>query len=333
MGTGTKKVVYIDGGAFDVSVEREVVEERGYEFVVAGCATDDEVVDVAGDAAAILVALYPLTSDLFQRLPSLEVVVRGGVGFDNIDVDAATAAGTAVCNIVDYGTDEVANHAFAMLLALNRKLIRLDHAIRTGSSGPAPRLMPHTGRVAGQTLGLVSFGAIARAVAQRAAGFGMRVLAYDPYLVSPDVAGVEFMALHDVLAQSDYVSVHTPLSAETRGLIDAAELALMKPSSYLIVTSRGGVVDEAALAEALLSERIAGAGIDVWEHEPPDPEHPLLKLDNVVVSMHAAWYSQVADLARQHAHAQTAVDVLDGNRVRTILNPSARGRTDLVPRP
>jgi D-3-phosphoglycerate dehydrogenase len=331
------KVVYIDGKALDVSLEREVLAARGYELVVAGCATDDEVVDVAADAEAILVALYPMTSALFGRLPALKVAVRGGVGYDNIDVDAATAAGKIVCNVIDYGTDEVANHAFAMLLALNRKLLPLDRAIRGGAGGPAPRMMPHTGRFAGQALGLVSFGAIARAVAKRALGFGMRVIAYDPYIDPASAAAtgadVEMVTLPELLTQSDYVSIHTPLTAATRGLIGAGELALMKPSAYLVLTSRGGVVDEAALAKALLDGRLAGAGIDVWEHEPPDPAHPLLALDNVIASMHAAWYSEVADAIRRRAHAQTAADVLDGILPRTVVNPAVLERVSLEPRP
>jgi D-3-phosphoglycerate dehydrogenase len=220
-----------------------------------------------------------------------------------------------------------------MIMALNRKLLPLDGAVRSGTPGPAPRLMPHTGRLAGQTLGLVSFGAIARAVAKRAAGFDMRVIAYDPYIdaTSSELAGIELVTLPDLLAQSDYLSIHTPLSAETRGLIGAAELALMKQSAYLVVTSRGGVVDEPALADALLNSQIAGAGIDVWEHEPPDPNHPLLKFDNVIASMHAAWYSQPADDIRRRMHAGTVADVLDGIVPRSVINPAVLERVDITP--
>jgi D-3-phosphoglycerate dehydrogenase len=329
-----EKIVFIDGIALDVTLEREVLETRGYDLVVAGCTTDDEVLDVAKDAAAIMVALYPMGASLFEQLPLLKVVVRGGVGYDNIDIDAASAAGKIVCNVVDYGTHEVANHAFAMILALNRKLLTLDLAVRNATPGPAPRMMPHTGRLAGQTLGLVSYGAIAKEVAKRAAGFEMRVVAFDPYIdeASNDVPGVDFVTLSDLLAQSDYVSVHTPLSTETRGLIGPAELAQMKPSAYLVVTSRGGVVDESALADALLNNRLAGAGIDVWEREPPDQNHPLLKLDNVVASMHAAWYSQVADHVRRQAHAGTAADVLDGIVPRSVVNPAVLERAHLTRR-
>jgi D-3-phosphoglycerate dehydrogenase / 2-oxoglutarate reductase len=329
------KVVYIDGEGADVTVERDVLAARGYELVLAGCETDDEVVEVAGDAPAILNGMYWMGPDLFERLPALRVVVRGGVGYDNIDLDAATRAGVVACNVVDYCTHEVANHAFAMLLALNRKLVPLDRAVRAGTGGPASDLMPYTGRLAEQTLGLVSFGAIARAVAKRAAGFDMRVIAFDPFIdpAHGERLGVELVSLPELLSRSDYISIHTPLSAATRGLIGAPELALMKRSAYLILTSRGGLIDEAALADALGEGRIAGAGIDVWEQEPTDPGHPLLKFDNVVGSMHMGWYSEISDIDRRQAHAETAADVLDGVMPRSIVNPKVLERVSLKARP
>jgi D-3-phosphoglycerate dehydrogenase len=334
MSEPNKKIVYIDGAYGGGEIEREVLAARGYDLALAACTTNDEVVEVAGDAPAILNGIYWMGRELFDRLPELQVVVRGGVGFDNIDVDAATDCGVIVCNVIDYGTHEVANHAFALLLALNRKLIPLNEAVRVGTFRAAAEIMPHTGRLAGQTLGLLSFGAIARAVAKRASGFDMRVVAFDPYVDPAEAAkvGVEILPLTEVLGQSDYVSVHTPLSETTRGLIGADELALMKPSAYVVVTSRGGVIDEIALTEALSAKRIAGAGIDVWEKEPPDPDHPLFKLDNVVGSMHMAWYSEVAEVARRRGHAESAADVLDGIMPRSVVNPKVLERFDLRPR-
>jgi D-3-phosphoglycerate dehydrogenase len=316
-------VVFIDAWGSDGSIERGVLEPRGHELVLAQCMTDDEVVAAAGEAPAILNVVHHMGAELFARLPKLKVVVRGGVGFDNIDVDAATDAGVIVCNVVDYGTNEVANHAFALLLALNRSLLAADRAVREGKLIPAPSLMPHTGRIAGQTLGLVSFGTIARAVARRAAGFDLTVIASDPFVDPAEAAalGVELVELPELLARADYVSVHAPLGAATRGLIGATELALMKPSAFLVVTSRGGVVDEVALAEALRAGTIAGAGVDVWETEPPDASNPLLSLDNVVGSMHVAWYSELAEVARRAGHAEAAADVLDGLRPRSVVNP------------
>jgi D-3-phosphoglycerate dehydrogenase / 2-oxoglutarate reductase len=332
-----KVVVFIEGaaGAGGGSVERDVLAERGYELVLPPrCATDDDVVRAIDGAPAVLNSTYRWGSGLFGRLPGLKVVVQGGVGYDNIDVGAATRAGVVVCNTVGYGTHEVANHAFAMLLALNRKLIPLDRAVRNGTQLPAPEIMPHTGRLAGQTLGLISFGAIARAVAKRAGGFEMRVIAFDPY-VKPSEAealGVELVTLPEVLSQCDYVSIHTPLSGATHHLIGASELALMKSSSYLVLTSRGGLVDEAALVEALRENRIAGAGIDVWENEPPDANHPLLKLDNVVATMHMGWYSEVGETVRRQRQAESAADLLDGILPHSVVNTEVLEHVSLKPR-
>jgi D-3-phosphoglycerate dehydrogenase len=328
------KVVFVDGRDGAGQIEREVLSARGCELVLGGCTTDDEVVAVAADAPAILNGMYWMGPSLFERLPALKVVVRMGVGYDNIDVDAATKAGVVVCNVVDYGSHEVANHAFAMLMALNRKLLVLDRSVRSGVLRPVTELMPHTGRLAGQTLGLISFGTIARAVARRASGFDMRVVAFDPFVEAKQAAalGVELMPLDELLRASDYVSVHTPLSAATRGMIGAGQLALMKPSAYLVITSRGGVVDETALADALQHQRLAGAGIDVFEHEPPDPSHPLLQFDNVVASMHAAWYSEVSAVTLREWFAAAAADVLEGITPRSVVNPEVLERVQLRPR-
>jgi D-3-phosphoglycerate dehydrogenase / 2-oxoglutarate reductase len=325
------EVVYIDGDWDDVTIEREILNARGYELVVAGCKSDDEVVAVAKGAPAILNGTYRMGPDLFERLPALKVVIRGGTGYEKIDIDAATRAGVVVCNTTDYGADEVANHAFGMLLALNRKLLRLDDAVRRGIRGPAQEMMPHTGRVAGQTLGLVSFGAIAKAVAQRAVGFDLRVIAFDPY-VEPARArelGVELVGLEELLSSSDYVSVHTPLSRDTQGLLGPSELALMKESAYIVLTSRGGVVDEVALADALRRGQIAGAGIDVWEQEPPQADNPLFRLDNVIASMHIASYSEVSEPLRRRKRAESAADVLDGVMPYSLVNPEVLERVTL----
>jgi D-3-phosphoglycerate dehydrogenase len=332
---GKYTAVYIDGLTrnIDGDIEREVLAARDIDLVVAGCTDDDEVVEVAVGAPAILNTMYWMDRSLFERLPDLKVVVRGGVGVDNLDVDAATDCGIVVCNVIDYGYNEVANHAFAMLLALNRNLVALDRSVH-GQWASGPSLMPHTGRMAGETLGLVSLGTIARAVARRAAGFDMRVIAFDPFVDPADAraAGVELLPLDDVLGQADYLSIHTPLVAATRGLIGARELALMKPNAYVVLTSRGGIIDEAALADAVREGRIAGAGIDVWDGEPVDPSHPLLQLDNVIGSPHAAWYSQASIVELRQRFAETAADVLHGIMPPSLVNPSVLDRVSLRPR-
>jgi D-3-phosphoglycerate dehydrogenase len=334
MSAGRPRAVYIDARPGAGDIEKEVLERRGMELVARRCTSDDEVVELAAGAPAILNSMYWMGPTLFARLPGLKVVVRGGVGFDNIDVEAATRAGVIVCNVVDYGSQEVANHAFAMLLALNRKLVPLNQALREGKHLPPAQSMPHTRRFSGETLGLVSFGLIAREVAKRAHGFDMNVIAFDPY-VDPAVAramNVELVELPDLMARSDYVSIHTPLSSATRGLIGEAELRSMKPSAYLVLTSRGGIVDEAALAEALRDGRLAGAALDVWDTEPPPPDHPLLQLDNVIGSMHMAWYSEVSVVILRTRFAEAAADVLDGIMPRSVVNPEVLAGFDLAPR-
>jgi D-3-phosphoglycerate dehydrogenase len=330
------KVVHIDGEPDgDWAMEREILAEADAELVVGGCKTDDEVVAVAADADAILNRMYWMDRALFEKLPNAKVVVRGGVGFDNLDVEAATDCGLVVCNIIDYGYNEVANHAFSMLLALNRKLFALDRAVRDGTRNPPPDAMAHTGRFTGQTLGLVSLGNIAQAVARRGKGFDMRVIAHDPYIDPAKAAalGVELVSLDELLAQSDYVSIHTPLSKETQGLIGARELGLMKPNAYIVLTSRGGLIDEAALVDALREKRIAGAGIDVWEKEPVQKDHPLLQFDNVIATSHYAWYSEVSIMVLRQRIAEAAADVLRGVMPRSVVNPKILERVKLAPRP
>jgi D-3-phosphoglycerate dehydrogenase len=330
------KVVHIDGqpGA-DWSIEREILEAADAELVVGGCTDDEQVVAVAADADAVLNTMYFMNRPLFERLPAMKVVVRGGVGYDNLDVDAATDCGIVVCNVVDYGYNEVANHAFALLLALNRKLIPLDRGVRLGRGRPDPAEVVHTGRVAGQTLGLVSFGNIAQAVARRAKGFDLEVIAFDPYVDAARAAelGVELTSLEDLCRRSDYISVHTPLANETRGLIGEDQLALMKPSAYIVLTSRGGVIAEDALASALRDKRIAGAGIDVFVNEPVTADNPLLQLDNVIATPHFAYYSEVSVLVLRQRIAEAAADVLRGVMPRSVVNRQILDRVTLAPRP
>ena len=330
------KVVHVDGQpSADWSVEREILEAADAELVIGGCTDDDQVVAVAADADAVLNTMYFMNRQLFERLPNLKVVVRGGVGYDNLDVEAATDCGIVVCNVVDYGYNEVANHAFALLLALNRKLVPLDRGVRQGRGRPDPADVVHTGRVAGQTLGLVSLGNIAQAVARRAKGFDLEVIAYDPYVDAEKAAalGVELTTLEDVCRRSDYISVHTPLSKETRGLIGTPELALMKPNAYIVLTSRGGVIDEDALVVALREERVAGAGIDVFVSEPVTADNPLLGFDNVIATPHFAYYSEVSVVVLRQRVAEAAADVLRGVMPRSVVNREILDTVSLAPRP
>jgi D-3-phosphoglycerate dehydrogenase len=292
-----------------------VFEPADVELVAQRCTTDDEVIALAHDADALLCTIYPITAAVLDALPQVKVVVRYGVGVDNVDLEAATARGVMVCNVPDYCIDEVANHTMALLLALNRRIVTHNSAVRSGEKAALSPM----GSLRGETLGLVGLGRLAQAVATRARAFGLNVVAYDPY-VTVDAAGAEMLALPELLRRSDYVSIHVPLTAETRGLIGAAELALMKPTAYIVSTARGGIISEAALHEALTAGTIAGAGLDVWESEPVTGANPLLEFPQVIGTPHIAYFSNQSAVALRRRVAEIALEALDGARPSSLMN-------------
>jgi len=274
----------------------------------------------------------PVTRRVLENLPRCRAVVRYGIGLDNVDLQAATDCGILVAHVLDFCTDEVSNHAIALLLALARRLIPLhrDAAAGRWRQPQAWTLAP----VHGQTLGIVGFGNIGQAAARKARAFGLRLLAHDPY-GDPGAAeelGAALVPLGELLAESDYVSLHAPLTPGTRHLIGAAELAAMKPSAVLINTSRGPVVDEAALVEALTSGGIAGAGLDVFEEEPLPADSPLCRLENVILTPHVASVSPEAMRRLREEVGRAAADVLRGRRPKYVANPTVRPRVPLEAR-
>ena len=288
------------------------------ELITNACKTDDEVVAFAGQAHGMICTAYKTGEGVFSRCPNLKVIVRTGIGFENINLESATRHGVVVCNVTDYGINEVATHAVALLLALNRKLILHNNAARRGeraSLGP-------TGKLVGETLGLVAFGNIAQAVAVRAQAFGLNVIASDPY-ADPALAkakGVELTSLDDLMRRADYVSVHAPFNEETRGIVGAHELSLMKPTAYLVTTCRGGVVSEKALYDALKAGQIAGAGVDVWDPEPVRKDNPLLAFENVIATPHSAFYSDASIRLLYQRTGEAAADVLQGYLPLSVVN-------------
>jgi D-3-phosphoglycerate dehydrogenase / 2-oxoglutarate reductase len=306
------------------AIERSVVEAAGGELRLTRSAGPAELVAALAPADAVLVSSARIDAEVAAHLPNTKVVVRYGVGLDTLDIPALTAAGIVVAHVPDFCQPEVANHTMALVLACVKKLVPLDRAVRAGVWRPGPLApMQH---LTGQTLGLVGYGAIARAVARRASAFELEVLTFDPYVT--DTPGAERVAdLGELLARSDIVSLHTPLTPETFHLIDGDALARMKPSAFLVNTSRGPVVDEAALADALMSGAIAGAGLDVFETEPLPASSPLVALDNVVLLPHSASFSDRAFADLRARVAGAAVDVCVGGRWpqfvpnRTIVTP------------
>jgi D-3-phosphoglycerate dehydrogenase len=288
----------------DARLERSLVEAAGGELVVAECRSEADVADALATYRpdAMLVQFAPVGARALAAANGLVAIVRYGVGLDNVDVRAAEAAGVAVSAVPDYCIAEVADHAMALLLAVERGIVALAADIAAGgwdfrAAGPVRRLR-------GRTLALLGFGRIARAVAERAGGFGFRVVAFDPGVPDANAA-----TLDELLGQADVLSIHVPLTDATRGLISARELALLPPGAVVINTSRGGIVDEEALAAALADGRMRGAGLDVLADEPPRRDHPLRSLPNVVLTPHAGWFSESAILELRHKAVETALEL------------------------
>jgi D-3-phosphoglycerate dehydrogenase len=291
----------------NVAEEEKVFGAAGLAWGKVVARTEDDFLVRCQDADGLLVQYGQVTRRVIDGLPRLRLLVRYGVGVDGIDLDAATARGIPVANVPDYGTDEDANHAVALLLALARRIARLDRQTRAGRWSVFEVQPMH--RLLGQTVGIVGCGRIGRRVARKLAGFDVRLLACDPY-VTELPPGVTASRLDRLLAEADHVTLHCPLTADTHHLIDAAALARMKPTAALINTARGGLVDTAALADALAAGRLAAAGLDVTESEPLDPASPLLRLENVIVTPHAAWYSEEGRSDLKRKVAEEAVRVL-----------------------
>ncbi len=326
------KVLITDIDQGNAEPERAVLAEHGIAMLVAQARNQDEVVAAGREVApdALLSQYAPIDGRVLDALPTVRVVGRYGVGYDMIDVPAATARGVLVITVPDYCTDEVADHALALLLACARHLVSA-HLQIAGGGWSSAAVMPGVQRLADQTLGIVGLGRIGRAAARRAQGFGLQVLAHDPFVDDAAMLALEIQprSLDALLVESDYVSLHAPLSSSTRHLIGSDQLARMKPTASLINTARGGLVDQQALLAALAQGRPAGAGLDVLEQEPPAADSPLRQHPQVILSPHAAFYSDAAYLRLKTDVAAQIATALRGEMPRTPLNPqvwSGRGR-------
>jgi D-3-phosphoglycerate dehydrogenase / 2-oxoglutarate reductase len=316
-------VVITDCDHGDVDPERAVLDGHDVELRVLACRTPEEVAAQAGGADVLINQYVPITAAVLDALPRCRLVVRYGVGVDNVDLQAATERGVWVANVPDYGRDEVADHTLALALALLRGVVALDRSVRDGTwdLDPARPLR----RLATLTWGVVGCGAIGTAVAGRAAGLGMRVLGYDLPTVRSE-APIERVPLEELLEEADLVSLHAALTPDTRHLVGAAALARMRPTAHLVNTARGGLVEEAALLAALDDGALAGAALDVLEREPPDElGWRLARHPRVVATPHAAWYSEEAFHTLKSEVAREALRVLGGGAPRSPVNtPAAR---------
>jgi D-3-phosphoglycerate dehydrogenase / 2-oxoglutarate reductase len=308
---------------------RQVLRDGGARLIEQECITEEQIIDFAANADAIIAARAPINRRVIAELKQCRVIARPGAGTDNVDHHAATERGVVVVYVPYFCTDEVADHAIMFLLACHKKLLRLDRFVRDGKWGfgllqPLPSL-------AGQTLGLVGFGRIAQSVSRKARAFRLDVISYDPYVKCNVFSQCQVAAvgLEDLLRRSDYVSLHMPLTPETKGMIGAAQLSMMKPSAFLINCARGGVVDESALIKALQQRALAGAALDCLAEEPPPAHHPFFVMENVLLTPHSAAYSDGAIAYLREKTVRQIVTVLTGHIPPFVRNPEVLQKLEL----
>ena len=302
--------------------ERRVFAETGIEICDGNgrCKTPEDVIALGEDADAIITQFIPITRGIIERLRQCKVIVRYAIGVDTIDIPAATERRIMVANVPDYCIDEVSDHAMALILGLVRKVPMMDREVRRGAWS-YKKAVPIR-RLSEMTLGLVAFGNVARRVAAKAEAFGFtRILVHDPYVPDPkQYPRYEFLPLEALAEQSDILSVHAPATVETRHLINRQILARMKTGAYLVNTSRGAVVDEIDLVEALRAGKLAGVALDVLENEQDVTAHALFGFDNVIITPHMAWYSTGAIRELQRKVAEQVKQALLTGRPTNWVN-------------
>lgn len=309
----------------------DLYKDAGFEVVEARIKTEEDMIEFMQDADGAQVNTLPLTTRrVLESCPKLKVISRFGVGVDSIDLDAATELGILACNVPGVNTTEVADHAVAMLLALTRRMVDAVNTTREGAWRDNPRLNAQyyttARRIAGHTVGVIGFGNIGRAFATRMRGFGpSRIVAYDPYVdqLAADLYGVQMVSLEELLGEADYISIHTSSTDETRHIINADTLKLMKSTAIIVNTSRGPMIDGEALAKALEDGQIEAAGLDVSEVEPIPSESPLLKLPNCIVTPHFAGFSPTFLEECAIHQAENIIFGLTGKKPHGIANPEA----------
>ncbi len=303
--------------------------EAGMRVVPVPGEDDRELIDQVADASAVVLIARSIHRVVIDAMNRCELIQTLSVGYDCVDLGYASSRGIPVCNTPVYCTDEVANHAMTLMLSVARKLQRVLPETAKGVWEYAYTKPIYNFN--GRTLGIIGLGKIGRRIVPKARGFGMKVAAYDPY-VDDDIFGLmevhRAYELEDLLREADYLTVHAPLTPETRHLLDAGAFDLMKSHAVVVNTARGGIIHEGALAEALAGGKIGGAGLDVLETEPPAPDNPLLHLDAAVVTPHIAWYSEESFKKDMEQGMDEVIRVLNGRRPRYIVNPEIFGRRE-----
>nr|MDN1837570.1 C-terminal binding protein [Escherichia coli] len=318
-----KKIVVIEPGYLNYSAEENILQDWDPQFVVVPAnASLEEKLRQVSNADAIMVREATVSRPMIEAMQQCRVIVRYGVGVDNIDSQAAKEKGIYVANVPDYGSEDVAEHALALLLAATRRIATRNRDVRDGQWGIGQREPMF--RLAGKILGVVGFGRISRCFVQKASGIGFkRILVVDPLLTDKQAsqAGVTRVNLDTLCRESDFISLHAPLTPDTHHLIGEAELAKMKPSAVLVNTSRGGLIDEQALINALLQQRIFAAGLDVFESEPLSAKSPLLQMDNTLCTDHTAWFTEESVVELQSKAAHEVRRAFEGEHPLNWVNP------------
>ena len=327
------RVAVILHKATNFSRIRHGLDEIGVESIEEDCRSEEELIETARstDFIVTIAPHYPYTRKVLKALERCKFIETLGVGYDGIDMEAANEYGIGVVNNNDYHVEDLPEYTMALILACCKRIVQLDNIMKSRGATPEGQIELRTiwkcmSRLNGKTLGLIGLGRIARAVAVRAKAFGMKIAAYDPY-VSEEAAEeleVEMLNLEEMLAASDYISIHANLTAETRHLINAERLKLVKENAYIINTARGAIVDESALSTALKEKRLAGAALDTTDPEPMEPDNPLLKLDNVILTGHSAHSSPEGFLHRMIRPSEEVARVMRGEWPIGLVNPEIR---------
>ncbi len=323
------RVLVTDYAWESLEPERKILEAAGASLLVAESGDEEELIRLVAEVEAILTCWKPVSGRVMEQASQCRIVSRYGIGLDNIDVARATELGILVTNVPTYCLEEVSDHAMALILACARRVVLYDRAIKAGNYD----LQAFTPlyRVKGKTLGITGFGKIGRTLYTKARGFGLHVLVFDPYLNEEAVQGyeVELVELDELLQRSDFISIHTPLSPETHHLFGRETFRQMKPSAFVINTSRGEVVDPDGLLQALEAGEIAGAALDVLAQEPPAPEDPLVCHPRTIITPHAAFCSQESLLELQETAASQVAHALTGKVVPFVVNPGVLEQSNL----
>ncbi|MCI2256820.1 C-terminal binding protein [Domibacillus sp. PGB-M46] len=312
----TFKVLLTDYEFAHLEYEEQVFNESGLDiqFIKKQCKTEEDVIEHAKDADALLNQYAPISKRVIDSLEKTKVISRYGVGVNTIDIDSAQAKNITVANVPDYGMEEVSNHALALLLSWARKVTLLNNEVKQGNWDFKACVPIH--RFDKQTVGVLGFGRIPRRFIEKVKPLGFQTAAYDPFVSAEEmaVAGVRKMELDEIIKESDYLSVHVPLIKETHHLLNAERFSQMKKNAVIINTARGPIIDEKALIDALEQGMIAGAALDVTEEEPVSKTSPLLQMDNVIITPHSAWYSEEAMVELRQKAAKNIVQVLKGEQ-------------------